>query len=170
MRCSETRHNISQSDIKQLDFSLPNVHCSATVMANTPPGISKDEYQALASFRHALRKFLHFSQEAAVAAGLTPQQHQALLAVKASLDESLTIGELAERLQLRHHSAVGLVNRLVSQRLLKRHRSTTDRRQVQLMLTSTGERLLRELSAAHREELRRIGPQLKLLLERFNER
>jgi DNA-binding MarR family transcriptional regulator len=138
-------------------------------MADTLPGITKDEYQALAAFRHALRKFLHFSEQAAVAAGLTPQQHQALLAVKGSLDESLTIGELAERLQLRHHSAVGLVNRLVSQRLLKRHRSTTDRRQVHLMLTSSGECLLRNLSAAHREELRRVGPQLKLLLEHFNE-
>jgi DNA-binding MarR family transcriptional regulator len=137
-------------------------------MAHTQPAITKEEYQALAAFRHALRKFLHFSEEAAVAAGLTPQQHQALLAVKASVEESLTIGELAERLQLRHHSAVGLVNRLVSQRLLKRHRSSADRRQVDLILTSTGERLLRELSASHREELRRIGPQLKVLLERFN--
>lgn len=139
-------------------------------MANTPPGITKDDYQALASFRHALRKFLHFSQEAAVAAGLTPQQHQALLGIKASVNECLTVGELAERLQLRHHSAVGLVNRLVSQRLLKRRRSTTDRRKVQLVLTSTGERLLRKLSTAHGEELRRIGPQLKVLLERFNDR
>lgn len=138
-------------------------------MAHTPPGITKHEYRALAAFRHALRKFLHFSEQAAVAAGLTPQQHQALLAVKGFVDESLTIGELAERLQLRHHSAVGLVNRLVSQKLLKRHRSTNDRRQVHLRLTSTGERLLRDLSAAHREELRRIGPQLKVLLERFHE-
>jgi DNA-binding MarR family transcriptional regulator len=138
-------------------------------MANTQPGITKDQYQALAAFRHELRKFLHFSEEAAVAAGLTPQQHQALLAVKGFVDESLTIGELAERLQLRHNSAVGLVNRLVLQRLIKRHRSTADRRQVHLTLTPTGERLLRELSAAHRQELRRIGPQLKDLLERFDE-
>jgi len=127
--------------------------------------VAQAEYEALASLRYALRKFLRFSEEAAVAAGLTPQQHQALLAIKGFGQASMTIGELAERLQLRHHSAVGLVNRLVLQRLLRRKRAAADRRQVHLVLTPHGEQILEKVSAAHKEQLRRIGPQLKALLE-----
>ena len=69
--------------------------------------VTQGEYQALASLRYSLRQFLHFSEQAAGEAGLTPQQHQALLAIKGFGGAQLTIGELAERLQLRHHSAVG---------------------------------------------------------------
>jgi DNA-binding MarR family transcriptional regulator len=115
-----------------------------------------------------MRQFLRFSEEAAIGAGLTPQQHQVLLAIKGFPGrDRVTIGELAERLQVRHHSAVGLADRLVSERLVRRKRDTQDRRRVQLLLTARGEAVLERLSAAHREQLRRIGPQIRLFLERL---
>jgi DNA-binding MarR family transcriptional regulator len=127
--------------------------------------VSKADYETLASFRYALRRFLHFSEQAAQAVGLTPQQHQALLAIKGFPDrDRVTIGELAERLQIRHHSAVGLVNRLAAQNLVTRRMSETDRRAVHVTLTPHGSNILERLSAAHREELRRIGPDLSQLL------
>ncbi len=93
--------------------------------------IRKSEYQALAEFRYALRQFLRFSAEAAKSVGLTAKQHQALLAIQGFPGrERITISELAERLQIRHHSAVGLVDRLSTQSLLVRERSTEDRRQI----------------------------------------
>ena len=143
--------------------------CSPHVCAKVST-VTQAEYQALASLRYALRQFLHFSEQAAVTAGLTPQQHQALLAIKGFAPSRMTIGELAERLQLRHHSNVGLVNRLVAQGLTRRKRSAADRRQVQLFLTKRGEDLLEELSAAHKDELRRVGPEINLLLERLRGR
>lgn len=129
--------------------------------------VTREDYMALASFRQALRSFLHFSGEAARSAGLSPQQHQALLAIKgfSDGDEMLTIGELAERLYLRHHSTVGLVDRLAKRRLLKRVPSAADRRKVHVMLTAQGESLIDKLSSAHRAELRRIGPGLHRWLE-----
>lgn len=133
--------------------------------------ITKTEYEALAGLRYALRLFLRFSEEAALAAGLTPQQHQALLAIKGFPGrDRLTVGELAERLQLRHHSAVGLANRLVGSRLIRRKQNAADRRQVHLMLTARGEALLAKLSAAHKEQLRRVGPELELLLKKLRGR
>ncbi|MCX6050043.1 MAG: MarR family transcriptional regulator [Chloroflexi bacterium] len=131
--------------------------------------LSKTEYELLASFRYALRQFLRFSEEAARGAGIEPQQHQALLAVKGFPGRDwVTIGELAERLQIRHHSAVGLVNRLVAQGLLTRIAATADRRQVHVTLTEQGLALLAQLSAVHKEELWRLGPALSLLLTRLN--
>ena len=121
-------------------------------------------YEALAEFRDALRQFLRFSEDAAVTAGVTPQQHQALLAIKGSRSRP-TIGELAERLQIKHHSAVGLANRLVSQGYARRMADRADRRQVHLALTARGEAVIEGLSTAHREQLRRLGPQLNRLLE-----
>jgi DNA-binding MarR family transcriptional regulator len=130
--------------------------------------ISKAEYESLAEFRYALRLFLRFSEEAAQRAGLTPQQHQALLAIKGfPKRDHVTVGELAERLQLRHHSAVGLVDRLVAARLVVRRPDTADRRQVYLALTPRGTAVLQRLSAAHREELRRVAPQIESILERL---
>ncbi len=130
--------------------------------------ISKTEFEMLAAFRYALRQFLRFSEEAAQAVGLTPQQHQVLLSIKGfpGRDE-ITIGELAERLQIRHHSAVGLVDRLVTEGLVKREPATADRRQVYVVLTRRGSEMLEQLTATHREELRRMGPQLKQLLEQL---
>ena len=131
--------------------------------------IRKSEYQALAEFRYALRQFLRFSVQAAESVGLTPEQHQAMLAIQGFPGrQQITISELAERLQIRHHSAVGLVDRLSAQGLLLRQRSTEDRRRVFVKLSTKGIRLLEKLSAAHREELRRIEPQLRTLLENLS--
>jgi DNA-binding MarR family transcriptional regulator len=130
--------------------------------------VSKTEYETLAELRYSLRQFLHFSEEAAHEAGLTPQQHQALLAIKGFPEHKLvTIGGLAERLQIRHHSAVGLVDRLVSRNFVVRKHAVADRRQVCLALTARGQRVLEKLSAAHKEQLRRVGPQIESLLKRL---
>ena len=130
--------------------------------------ITQAEYEALAEFRYALRQFLHFSENAARAAGLTPQHHQAMLVIKGFPGrERITIGEVAERLQLRHHSAVGLADRLVAEHYVRRIPDRRDRRQVRLALTHRGETVLRKLSAAHREQLRRAGPQLSQILARL---
>jgi len=130
--------------------------------------VSKAEYQTLADLRYSLRQFMHFSEEAAQRAGLTPQQHQALLAIKGFPENrGITIGELAERLQVRHHSTVGLVDRLVLKKLVARNHHAADRRQVDLELTELGDSTLEKLSAAHKEQLRRMGPRIESLLKRL---
>jgi DNA-binding MarR family transcriptional regulator len=130
--------------------------------------VKRQDYQLLAEFRYALRLFLGFSERAALSAGLKPQQHQALLAIKGFPGrDRVSVGELAERLQVRHHSAVGLVDRLERQGLLSRERSEQDARRVLLAVTPRGETLLADLSAAHQEELRRLRPHLTSLLERL---
>ena len=131
--------------------------------------LRKAQYETLAAFRYALRKFIHFSETSAETVGITPQQHQALLAIKGFPErDCVTVGELAERLQLRHHSAVGLIDRLVMEKLVARAPSNEDRRQVLIQLASRGEKTLEKLSALHHEQLKRIGPELNQLLERFN--
>lgn len=131
----------------------------------TDSAITNNEYIALAAFRYELRQFLRFSEAAAEAVGLTPQQHQALLAIRGFPGPGeMTVGGLAERLQIKPHSAVGLVNRLAAQELLTRRASTTDRRQVFLGLTPHGNALLAELTAAHKAEVRRIRTTLQELL------
>ncbi|WP_395751030.1 MarR family winged helix-turn-helix transcriptional regulator [Prosthecobacter sp.] len=138
--------------------------------ATTRKRISKSQYENLAAFRYALRKFLRFSEDAAVAAGLTPQQHQALLAIKGFPGrDHVTVGELAERLQIKHHSAVGLIDRLVLEELVERETSAEDRRRVDIRLTERGEGMLEELAALHREQLKRIGPELSSLLQRLGQ-
>jgi len=127
--------------------------------------VSLSDYQALAGFRHALRQFLRFSEAAAEAVGVTPRQYQALLAIKGMpTRQRPMIGELATQLQVRHHSAVGLVDRLVAQGLATRHISPEDRRRVEVGLTPRGERMLQRLASAHRAELRHLAPHLKALL------
>ena len=127
--------------------------------------ITKAHYESLAALRHALRRFLNFSQEAAGESGLTPQQHQALLAIKGFPGRDyVSVAELAERLQLRHHSAVGLVDRLVRTRLLRRTSSAADRRRVELRLTPRGEKVIERFSAVHLQELREFGPELHRLI------
>jgi DNA-binding MarR family transcriptional regulator len=119
------------------------------------------EYRALAELRHQIRRFLTFSEAAARAAGIEPQQHQLLLAVKGLPEgQRPTIGTLSERLQLRHHSVVELVDRLVARRLATRRRSADDGREILVEITARGEQLLRELSLSHRTELRNAGPAL----------
>jgi len=130
--------------------------------------LSSSQYETLASFRYALRQFIHFSDEAAQTAGITPQQHQALLAIKGFPGrDKVTVGELAERLQLRHHSTVGLINRLVAEKLVIREASDEDRRRVLIQLTSRGEKILEKLTSVHRTQLNRIGPEIRKLLERL---
>jgi DNA-binding MarR family transcriptional regulator len=132
--------------------------------------LRKEHYEMLAAFRYELRKFSRFSEAAAEAARVTPQQHQALLAIKGFPGrDQVTVGELAERLQLRHHSAVGLVDRLVNEKLVLRSPAETDRRQVLIQLTPRGEKTLEELSAMHHEQLQRIGPELARLLQQLNQ-
>jgi DNA-binding MarR family transcriptional regulator len=125
---------------------------------SAPRGI---DYKALADFRYEIRGFLNFSEGAARAAGIEPQQHQALLAIKGQpLEWETTVGILAERLQIRHHSAVELSRRLEANRWIRRLRRGADRREVQLVVTPRGERLLARLSLSHRNELRTAGPRL----------
>ncbi len=127
--------------------------------------VTQAEYECLAALRFALRQFLHFSEQAALAAGITPQQHQALLAIKGFPNRrQITIRDLAERLQIRHHSAVGLTDRLVAKRLVARQTGRGDRRQVFLVLTPRSQAVLEALTAAHKEQLRRIGPEIESLL------
>jgi DNA-binding MarR family transcriptional regulator len=130
--------------------------------------LSKSEYETLAAFRYALRRFTHFSEAAARGAGITPQQYQALLAVKGFPGRGkVTMGQLAERLQLRHHSAVGLVDRLVAEKLAVRAATARDRRRVLVQLTARGETLVAKIASAHRSQLKRIGPEMGRLLERL---
>lgn len=129
---------------------------------------SKEDYETLAEFRYALRCFLRFSEDAAESAGLTLQQHQALLFIIGYPErEQVTIGELAERLQIRHHSAVGLVDRLEEQGLVERIHKSEDRRQVFICLTDKGTGVLKSLASKHQEELRHLGPQLCNMLEQI---
>jgi DNA-binding MarR family transcriptional regulator len=119
------------------------------------------DYQSLAELRHQIRRFLHFSEQNARRVGLEPRQHQLMLALKGlPVGRRPRVAEIAERLQIQHHSAVELVNRLSEAGLVKRHRGTLDRREVLLSLTSRGEKVLQELSLQHRAELRNTGPAL----------
>lgn len=122
--------------------------------------LTLSDYESLAELRYQIRCFLSFSEQAARAAGLEPRQHQLMLSLKGlPRDARPTIGELAERLQIQHHSAVELVNRLAAAGVIRRTRGE-DRREVLLELTPKGEKVLRELSLHHRQELRSAGPML----------
>lgn len=128
---------------------------------NSNDEVSIAGYQTLAEFRYQLRRFLRFSEQAARAAGLEPQQHQLLLAVKGLPEgRKATIRTLAERLQLEHHSTVELVDRLAERGLIQRMRDEDDQRQVLVNLTPRGEEVLRKLSLSHRTELQSVGPDL----------
>ncbi len=126
-----------------------------------------DDYESLAELRYQIRRFMHFSEEAARKSNLEPRQHQLMLAIK-GLPKGVRprIGELAERLQIQHHSTVELANRLAAGGFVKRHRAGDDRREVLLSLTPKGEKVLRELSLHHRAELRTQGPVLLAALQR----
>ena len=120
----------------------------------------------MAELRYQIRRFLRFSENAARQAGIEPQQHQLLLAV-CGLPENLkpTIGVLAERMQLQHHSTVELIDRLVDRDLLCRLRATDDRRQVLVKLTHSGEEFLKSLSLHHLQELQSAGPKFVKVLQ-----
>jgi len=124
------------------------------------------DYQSLAELRYQIRHFLHFSEQAVREAGLEPRQHQLMLTLKGLPAEIRPkIGELAERLQIQHHSTVELVNRLAAGGYVKRHRGGEDRREVLLSLTPKGEKILRTLSLHHKAELRMRGPALVAALK-----
>ncbi|HXN28356.1 MAG TPA: helix-turn-helix domain-containing protein [Candidatus Acidoferrales bacterium] len=125
------------------------------------PSLRTVDYRALADFRFEIRRFLHFSERLVHAAGVEPQQHQALLAIKGlPAHRVATIGVLAERLLIQHHSAVELANRLQAKGLLRRARSAADRREVVLTLSPRGETLLQRLTRPHRKELQSARPRL----------
>ena len=133
----------------------------------SPRGNFQPNYKALAEFRYQIRRFLRFSEETARAAGLEPQQYQLMLALKGLPEESRhRIGEVAERLQIQHHSTVELVDRLARRGLIKRRRGESDRREVLLELTPRGDKLLQELALHHRSELLQVGPNLVAALKK----
>jgi DNA-binding MarR family transcriptional regulator len=119
--------------------------------------LSDREYRALARFRHALRVFQRFSEQAARGAGLTPAQHQLMLSVRGHAGpEPPVIGELAEALQLRHHSVVELVDRAEAAGYVRRSVDPADQRRQRVTLTQSGRGVLERLSVIHRDELRRF--------------
>jgi DNA-binding MarR family transcriptional regulator len=135
------------------------------------PVLTKANYEALAEFRSELRKFLAFSEAAAMKTGVTPQQHQAMLAIKGAPErESLSIGEIADRLLVRHHTIVELVDRLSDLGLVVRNPDPTDRRKIQVALTKHGHATIDKLSSIHVEELKSIRPTLRKLLKAFERR
>jgi len=126
------------------------------------------DYEALAQFRFQLRKFLSFSEAAAQKAGLTPQQHQALLAIKGfSTTEPVSVGDLSDFLLVRHHTAVELVDRMTRLGLLERVVDDDDSRRILVKLTRTGEQKLQTLSKIHFEELQAASPRLTRILRSF---
>ncbi|MEE4452251.1 MarR family winged helix-turn-helix transcriptional regulator [Novosphingobium resinovorum] len=134
-------------------------------MAST---LTDADYLALADFRFSLRQFQAFSEAQAAQCGLTPQQHQALLVIRATAPGTATVGHVAERLILKPHSATGLVDRMVGLDLVRREPSPLDKRQTVLSLTPQAHRMLETLSATHREEIRRLRPMLIDLLGRMD--
>jgi DNA-binding MarR family transcriptional regulator len=140
--------------------------CIPPKATTTMSELTKRHYETLAAWRHAVRRFLEFSQRAAKSAGIPPQQHQALLVIKGAPGRDfVTVGEIADRLLLKHHSAVGLVDRLTKRQLVQRDVSSEDRRRIEVRLTAKGEALIERLSASHLLELRQLRPELKRLLE-----
>ncbi|WP_209121303.1 MarR family winged helix-turn-helix transcriptional regulator [Alkalihalobacillus sp. BA299] len=122
------------------------------------PNISKDVYESLAEFRYQLKRFLHFSDSEARKFGITPQQHQLLLAIKGFPSrEFATPGELSERLLITHHACVGLIDRSEHLGLVSRRKNPEDGRSVLVEVTEKGSDILEKLSEIHLEELTRIG-------------
>jgi len=134
-------------------------------MTMTPRNKHGIDYRSLADFRYQIRRFLNFSERAAREAGIEPHQHQALLGIKGlPIGQKATVGALAERLQVKHHTAVELINRLQAKKLIRRTRNGPDRREVMLALTHRGEHVLTALTRLHRAELRSAGPVLLRVL------
>src|SRR5205085_4173114 len=125
-------------------------------------------YDALAAFRYAMRKFLRFSKDVLAEVKLTPEQYEALLAIKARGGSGgIIVGELSERLQVKHHTAVSLIDKLVSRKLVARVRASEDRRHVHVKLTRLGTLTLARLAAIHRREIRKRSPEMIAALQRL---
>jgi DNA-binding MarR family transcriptional regulator len=152
-------------------MSQYDIKCRSTATGQAAlrqDALDKPHYEALAAFRRALRRFTAFSADAARAAGLTPQQHQALLAIRGAPGrDSLSVGEIADHLLIRPNSAAELVERMAALDLVTRSPDPADSRRVAVGLTPHAIRLLQELSASHWAELQTIGPTLQDLLARF---
>ena len=130
--------------------------------------LSQQDYHSLASLRHVLRKFLRFSKDIVSAkAQLTPEQYEALLALKAfSGEEGLTVGQLGECVQVRHHTAVSLTDKLATRKLVTKRRGGCDRRYVYVKLTPLGTKIVKSLAASHRKEIRgHAGEMIKRLTQ-----
>jgi DNA-binding MarR family transcriptional regulator len=128
----------------------------------TSPDLHKTDYESLGAFRKALRHFLRFSEHGARAVGLTPQQHQLLLAIKSQPGKDhANLKEIADNLQLKHQTVVGLTDRCEAAGLVRREPSTVDKRRVNVFLTDKGEELLARLSQRNMEELRALRKFLK---------
>ncbi len=132
--------------------------------------LTPEDFQDLLAFRTGLRRFLYWSQTEAKAAGLTPAQHQLLVAIKGHPGGDPAIGDLAGYLLLRHHSAVELVDRAESAGLVERRADPADGRVTRVRLTPDGEARLRKLAAAHLDELRHLAPVLEQLVTRWEQR
>lgn len=135
------------------------------------PQLLSEDYEALATFRYAMRKFLSFSKRTLAAeAGLTPEQYEALLALKAfGRSNGFTITDLSERLQVRHHTAVSLVDKLEAGGLVRRQQGIRDRRRVFVRLTAAGSRVLAKVAMLHRREMRVRSPEMIEALLRLRE-
>jgi DNA-binding MarR family transcriptional regulator len=126
--------------------------------------LTQADYAGLLAFRDRLRRFVHWSEQQAIAAGITPAQYQLLLAVRGHPGGAPTVGDVAEHLQLRHHSVVGLIDRAEAAGLVERRADPGDHRVVRLRLTASGARVLRRLAGLHLDELRRRPPTLDAAL------
>jgi DNA-binding MarR family transcriptional regulator len=128
--------------------------------------LAQTDFKAMAELRYQIRRFLRFSQDAARKAGIEPQQHQLLLALRGLPDGAKpTIRALAERMQLQHHSTVELIDRLADKGYVCRLRSTDDRRHVLVKVTHKGEAFLETLSRHHLQELQSVGPTFMRVLQ-----
>jgi DNA-binding MarR family transcriptional regulator len=127
------------------------------------------DFETLAAFRYQVRRFLRFSKDLLSTEDLTPDQYQALLAIRASpADRKLSIRDLAEQLQVRHHSTVGIVDQLVSRAAIVRQVAPEDRRKILLSLTEKGEEIVERLAPPHRAELSRLCPEMIRTLEKIS--
>jgi DNA-binding MarR family transcriptional regulator len=135
----------------------------------TPRSVAfQPNYKTMAELRYQIRRFLRFSEETARDIGLEPQQYQLMLVLKGPPGGFRgRMGEVAERLQIQHHSTVELVDRLERRGMVRRRRGTEDRREVLLELTPKGEKVLREVAIRHREELRLVGPEMVTALRKI---
>lgn len=125
--------------------------------------LKKSDYTALAKFRSSLRRFLHQTSEAARELGVTPQQHQVMLSIKGMQGRSwLSISELADSLQVKHHSMVALVDRCEKAGIVQRTRGTEDRRVARVSLTADGEKIIEKLSSENKQELNRLRTAMQM--------
>jgi DNA-binding MarR family transcriptional regulator len=136
-----------------------------------PKTLQAKDYAALGAFRYAMRKFLRVIKDVLAArAKLTPEQYEALLAIKSSSGvDGMTVGEISERLQVKHHTAVSLLDRLEARKLATRTRAAADKRNVKVQLTKAGASLLARLAAIHHRELQLRTPEIINALRRIRE-